>query len=252
MDAELGRDLAPGTAKAPWKSVWRVARARLSPGDRVLFKRGQTFRGQMRLECVGTAQNPIVFSSYGEGPPPSLRGSALRSEKSDWIAGSGVWYLAGLHRDPVNVLADGQPGRRVARREDLRNEWDHFYDPHLGRLLLKAENNPALSARTVEVGENDYVLGPVSGSHLVFEGLSFAQPRTSRITSYNVCYTKLCIHYTKLYEAGKLDAVMGSVALRHRLGDEARKIVDRFSERRVMALWEALIVITSYSIHDTK
>jgi len=41
--------------------------------------------------------------------------------------------------------------------------------------------------------------------------------------------------------AGKLDAVMGSVALRHRLGDEARKIVDRFSERRVMALWEALI-----------
>jgi len=179
VDAELGRDLAAGTAEAPWKTVWRVARARLSPGDRVFFKRGQTFRGQMRLECAGTAEKPIVFSSYGEGPPPSLRGSALRSAKTDWIVGTGVWYLAGLHRDPVIVSTDGHPGRRVARREDLRDEWDHFYDPHLGRLMLKAEGNPALRAHTVEVGENDYVLGPVSGSHLVFEGLNFAQPRVS-------------------------------------------------------------------------
>lgn len=165
--------------------MWRAARARLAPGDRVLFRRGQIFRGQMRLECAGAPGNPIVFTAYGEGPPPSLRGTVLRSDPADWTdAGGGVWYLAGLHRDPILLVADGRPGRRVAKRADLSREWDHCFDPRLGRLLVKTRGNPARFARSIEIGENDHVLGPVTGSHLTFAELDLSMPRASTVLSW--------------------------------------------------------------------
>ena len=38
-----GSDSASGTQSQPWRSVDRVSRAALQPGDQVLFKRGGTY-----------------------------------------------------------------------------------------------------------------------------------------------------------------------------------------------------------------
>jgi hypothetical protein len=40
-----GSDSASGTQSQPWRSVDRVSRAALQPGDQVLFKRGGTYPG---------------------------------------------------------------------------------------------------------------------------------------------------------------------------------------------------------------
>ncbi len=182
VDAHAGSDHASGTRESPWKSLWRVSRARLAPGDRVLFRSGQVFRGQLRLDVSGAPGRPIVFASFGEGPPPSLRGTVERASPADWTeTGDGVWYLANLSRDPQLLLADGRPGRRMAGRAELARDWDHSYDGQRGRLLVKAAQNPALLTRMVETGEHDFVLGPVAGSHLAFDGLEFAGSRGSTV-----------------------------------------------------------------------
>jgi hypothetical protein len=65
-----GDDSAPGTNRnAAWRTVERVNRARLEPGDRVLFQAGRTFAGNLRLtaEDAGTATLPLTIGSLGDG-----------------------------------------------------------------------------------------------------------------------------------------------------------------------------------------
>jgi hypothetical protein len=72
-----GNDSAPGTSrKAAWRTVERVNRARLLPGDRVLFEAEQEFTGNLSLtaEDAGTAEAPVVIGSYGRGRARLLAG----------------------------------------------------------------------------------------------------------------------------------------------------------------------------------
>jgi len=65
----VGNDRSAGrTVSHPWRTVARVNSARLRPGDRVLFRAGDTFAGQSLMPPTsGSAGAPIVFSSYGHG-----------------------------------------------------------------------------------------------------------------------------------------------------------------------------------------
>lgn len=47
----------------------------LSEGDSVLFKRGETYSGYLKIiEAKGSAKKPVVISSYGTGPKPVING----------------------------------------------------------------------------------------------------------------------------------------------------------------------------------
>lgn len=61
---------SPSTA---WKTVGKVNGSPLNPGDTVLFKRGDTFSGELAQRSDGTAPDPITFGAYGSGTPPILR-----------------------------------------------------------------------------------------------------------------------------------------------------------------------------------
>jgi hypothetical protein len=65
-----GDDAARGTAtNAAWRTIDRVNRAALQPGDRVLFEAGSAFAGNLLLsaEDAGTSNAPVVISSFGQG-----------------------------------------------------------------------------------------------------------------------------------------------------------------------------------------
>src|SRR5581483_8675938 len=56
------------SSRHPWRTVSRVLRARLRPGDRVLFRGGDTFSGvSLAPRVSGRPGDPIVFGSYGHG-----------------------------------------------------------------------------------------------------------------------------------------------------------------------------------------
>lgn len=73
-----GDDAATGlSTNAAWRSIDRVNRADLQPGDRVLFQAGQEFAGNLRLteEDAGATNAPVVIGSFGEGRATLRAGS---------------------------------------------------------------------------------------------------------------------------------------------------------------------------------
>jgi len=71
---------------AAWRSLDRASSFTLSPGARLLFKRGGVWLGTLKIEDSGAAGLPVVIASYGSGPLPIIQGAG------DCIAlfGSGV------------------------------------------------------------------------------------------------------------------------------------------------------------------
>jgi hypothetical protein len=111
VDASRGEDgqdgLKPETA---WRSLAKVNRAALAPGDRVLFRRGQTWRGQL-IPQSGEAGAVITYGAFGEGDKPILLGSVAANRPEDWQqVGQDLWATVPLRFDPIGVHADLQPG----------------------------------------------------------------------------------------------------------------------------------------------
>ena len=72
-----GSDAANGLSEStPWKSISKVnsAFSYLEAGDRILFKRGDTFYGSLTVTASGVAGNPVIIGAYGSGSNPVLTG----------------------------------------------------------------------------------------------------------------------------------------------------------------------------------
>ena len=90
-----GNDANNGlSSSTPWKTIAKVnsAFSTFLPGDRILFKRGDTFSGTITITRSGSPGNPIIISAYGTGAYPVISGfTAL----SGWINISGnIWQAS--------------------------------------------------------------------------------------------------------------------------------------------------------------
>ena len=95
VDDDAGADARDGRSPTnAWRTLERVNAAELQPGDRVLFHRGGTWRGQL-VPHSGAEGAPIVYGAYGEGPKPLLLGSVAFDRPEDWQPeGSHIWATA--------------------------------------------------------------------------------------------------------------------------------------------------------------
>jgi hypothetical protein len=103
-----GSDRSRGTSERhPWRTVRRVNRARIRPGDRVLFAGGRTFSDDALIPSgSGAPDRQIVFGSYGRGRAMLTKGVWF-SARSDLIlthlavAGPSQGIQGGGDRDQV-------------------------------------------------------------------------------------------------------------------------------------------------------
>ncbi len=73
VDNVSGSDSNSGTTvNQPWKTLTKVNNTNLQPGDKVMFKRGGSWTGMLKINNSGVNGNPIVFSDYGTGNVPLL------------------------------------------------------------------------------------------------------------------------------------------------------------------------------------
>lgn len=75
--SNAGNDLDYGiSASTSWKTITKVNTvfASLKPGDRILFKCGDTFYGTIKVAKSGISGNPITIGSYGSGEKPVITG----------------------------------------------------------------------------------------------------------------------------------------------------------------------------------
>ena len=75
VDSARGNDAGSGlTPEAPWKTLTKVNGSDFLPGDRILFKSGSAWQGQLAPRSSGAEGAPIVFDRYGEGTRPRIEG----------------------------------------------------------------------------------------------------------------------------------------------------------------------------------
>ncbi|MCQ2164034.1 MAG: hypothetical protein MJZ04_02525 [Bacteroidales bacterium] len=168
-----GDDAADGLSeKTPVRSIEKVNEMPLKPGDVVLFRRGDLWRGHI------VAQDGVTYSAYGKGPKPRLYGSPFNSGSPEHWAetdAEGVWALTTPLPDDVGTLVfnDGDKGCaykvlidvdcdgntfHLATGEpfhsyrDLHRDLDLYHDPETGVVYLcSLEGNPGSRFGSIEM-----------------------------------------------------------------------------------------------------
>lgn len=75
VDSVGGNDAHAGTtADTAWKSLAKINRTVLEPGDTLLLKSGSTWTGQLWPKGSGRDGLPIVLGKFAAGPAPLIRG----------------------------------------------------------------------------------------------------------------------------------------------------------------------------------
>ncbi|SOD92058.1 NPCBM/NEW2 domain-containing protein [Spirosoma fluviale] len=88
--ANSGSDANSGNSEGtPFQTLAKVNSLALQPGDAVLFRRGDTFRGSLVIRQSGAPGRPIVIDAYGAGGKPVLAGSV---PVTNWAnLGNNIW-----------------------------------------------------------------------------------------------------------------------------------------------------------------
>ena len=73
IDNNSGSDSNSGTqSDKPWKTLSKLNRVNLQPGDTVYLKRGSIWTEKLPLSASGQAGKPIIITAYGSGVAPIL------------------------------------------------------------------------------------------------------------------------------------------------------------------------------------
>ncbi len=117
-----GNDNADGlSVENAWKSLEKVNSVTFQPGDKILFKSGEEWKGQLFMKGSGAEGAPIVLSSFGGCEKPVINigeaeGAGIRIHNQSWWEVSNmeiVSYAApklGIGRQGIVITAD-EPGK---------------------------------------------------------------------------------------------------------------------------------------------
>ncbi len=103
--------------ETPWKSIAKLNAvfSSLQPGDKVLFRRGETYFGTIVMSNSGTSSNPITIGDYGSGANPVITGLVdLTSWKS---IGNGIYEASHsqLESRPTTLVVFNDKDREMGR-----------------------------------------------------------------------------------------------------------------------------------------
>ena len=104
-----GNDSSNGlSSSSPWRTIAKVNSefARMIPGDRILFNRGNTFYGTLIISRSGSSGSPITFDAYGSGENPVISAFTIIS---GWTSeGNGIYSKTlSVESTPNIVTVDG-------------------------------------------------------------------------------------------------------------------------------------------------
>ena len=145
-----GDDSNIGTSpQLAWKTLDKVNFHNFNPGDSILFKRGDIWRGQL-FPYSGDSISNIYYGAYGVGDKPTILGSVNLSNPSVWKnIGENIWRTAApetngtelLHNSSFDVSTDGWDFwlQNNANVNATRDTVDYFSPP--SSFLITSFNN---------------------------------------------------------------------------------------------------------------
>jgi Right handed beta helix region len=123
VDSLTGDDTRTGTTPASaWKSLLKVNATTFSPGDKILFKSGSSWTGQLWPKGSGREGAPIIIDKYGDGPKPVIAGAGL-AEDAVLLKNQDYWEVQNLEITNTGAGAAKRRGVHVASHDygDMRH-----------------------------------------------------------------------------------------------------------------------------------
>ena len=197
-----GNDGLAGTSDATaWATLSKVNGITFQPGDSILFKRGNTFRGSIYQTENGNSSNWIVYGAYGTGTKPKILGSKDISLNADWTNHYGnVWktsaQLGTIQNDISNLIFNNEAFAGYKKKSiDSLNAQGKFWYNTLDKLLyIYSTSNPGTFYTHIEAaGHHDLRQGLLSwrnSSYIKIENLD------ARYSSAAGIETDGCNHIT--------------------------------------------------------
>ncbi|MBL8026978.1 MAG: chitobiase/beta-hexosaminidase C-terminal domain-containing protein [Fibrobacteres bacterium] len=154
VSQSAGADSNTGLLRAhAWKTITRVNHSQLLPGDSVLFQCNDRWQEQLICKMSGDSQNPIVYTSYGEGRQPRLE--RLREEHSVCIYVSGANYCTfkdiEISNSEYGFILNS---RGSAFKRGITIENCYFHDVRLNREFYRDSLNKFVCGRAIGVGSD--------------------------------------------------------------------------------------------------
>lgn len=146
IDVANGFDTSNGTAiVTAWKTINKVNQQSFSPGDSILFKRGEIWSGtRLYIENIsGVIDNNIVYGAYGVGVKPII--SSVIPQAHSWINTSGnLWKATNPPpNNPKRMLINGTERLRSnipSELDGITYYW--MYDENTNDLFVYSTINP--------------------------------------------------------------------------------------------------------------
>ena len=165
VDATSGNNSNNGLSTGlPWKTIAKVNSFSFSPGDSILFKKGETWRETLIVPSSGSAGNVITFGAYGSGANPIITGS---TSVTGFAQSGSIWDVTLSTRPYVVVVGSTHPHAMSASRGALAAPGDWFWTANT--LSVYATNDPS---GTVEAGARDNPINTNNKIYLTFDGLT--------------------------------------------------------------------------------
>lgn len=141
-------------------TIAQVNAATFSPGDKILFRRGDTWRGQL-IPDSGSSAGYITYGAYGTGAKPLLLGSVDLSSSGGWTdEGGNLWYATSAVQ-VGNIIFDNETscGVKCALKTDLDTQDEFWWDDPNDRVYVFSVGNPGTVHTKIECAlSNDIIL----------------------------------------------------------------------------------------------
>jgi hypothetical protein len=189
-----GNDYANGNSDGTaWATISKVNSVSYSPGDQILFNRGDVWQETLVVSSSGTSGYPIIFGAYGTGVLPIItaRGTLPGWNTSgNWTdEGGNKWsfggnytgnfrlrlWLSGVIANRARYTGDLDAGHNYYYTTDPRHLSDDPYDATpLYELWVYSTDNPAYAEESMEYsGALARVLSISAKDYITFENIDF-------------------------------------------------------------------------------
>ena len=176
-----------------WYSLDKVNSYNFNPGDSVLFKRGDLWRGQL-IPKSGDDTGHIYYGAYGEGEKPLFLGSVNVSAESHWInIEDNIWSTQSLTTSDIEIM----PNPSFDTDENHWNFYTHNNVEVTGERVIDEYVSPPASYNIscISSGEQSWQI------QLATHNLSIEYGKTYRLSFYAKCSEPFGFHSVMLMQS---------------------------------------------------
>lgn len=160
-----------------WQTISKVNSSSFSPGDAVLFNKGDTWRDTLIIPSHGTLGNPITFSNYGTGVKPKFLGSNIATDWTD--QGNNIWKSNTILANPffnttanvffVNIDLTVGTGVRAASLIDVTSQYNWFWQSN--SIYIYSTSDPSSAFNSIEVAQRSVIIDLDFKEYIVVDGI---------------------------------------------------------------------------------